>query len=88
MTVWKIVLTPGLATYQLPDGAKFLHVAEQRGEPCAWFLCHPEWPKTPRKVLVIGTGHAFPDEIKELVHLGTALLLGGALVVHAFEVTT
>jgi len=66
----------------MPRGAKVLHVAEQTGRLCAWALVDPaQKAVSPVRFAVHGTGHPF-DHSGDYV--GTALLLGGRLVLHVF----
>ena len=81
-TAWKFILQPK-TTVEIPDGAKILHIAQQREYLCMWALVDPEQPKVKRTFIVYGTGHDMPDDPGEFV--GTALMDGGSLVFHVFE---
>lgn len=82
MQIWKQVLEPE-TTFNPPIGTEFLHVAEQNGQVCLWFLCDPAQPTESRKVVCVGTGHETPANGE---YLGSALLMHSTLVIHAFEV--
>lgn len=82
--VWKFPLASvSVQEIDLPFGAAILHVAEQAGELHLWALCDPSAPRVPRGIAMIDTGAAAP--VEEGRHVGTLLLMGGALVKHVFE---
>lgn len=84
MTVWKYVLQ--VADYQpitMPTGAEILHVDEQHGHLCLWARVSAEHDTEVRYFTVIGTGHIVPPNG---AHVGSALMFGGDLVWHVFEV--
>lgn len=84
-TVWKTVLKPvDVQEVEVPTGAEFLHVAEQHGEICAWYRCDPHADKIKRTLAIVGTGHGAPDADQGR-YIGTAMMRGGALVLHVFE---
>lgn len=85
MTVWKYtLLAADLQRIEMPAGAQILHVAEQHGELCMWALVDPDEPPVAHRFTVIGTGHIAPS--RPAAYVGSALMLGGSLVWHVFEV--
>jgi hypothetical protein len=83
--VWKTVLAPIVRqVVRVPTGAEIIHVAEQGGHVCMWYLCDESAPLEDREVAIAGTGHAEVQE--DWTYLGTAMMQGGRLVLHAFEV--
>lgn len=87
--VWKFVLRydrlgDGRCVVEMPEGAKVLRVAEQYQEPALWAECDPEARTVGREFVIVGTGHQVPADAK--VYLGTAMLFGGQLVLHVYEV--
>lgn len=86
-TIWKfpIVITD-LQTVPLPDGAKVLTVAEQRGDLCLWAEVNPDAPKVKRTFEVFGTGHPMHTDMGvERGYVGTAQTEGGSFVWHVYE---
>jgi len=81
--IYKYPITPALSELRLPEGAKFLSLQEQQGEPQMWWLVEPDNKKVVRKIRVFGTGHELPA--KPLEFLGTFQTYGGSLVFHVFE---
>lgn len=84
LTIWKQELKPGVETYLLPDGARILSVAFQRGTPQMWFMCDPSRPKAERIIVFTGTGHPMED-IGEHKFIGTMLTDDQNFVFHVFE---
>lgn len=85
--VWKypLSLEAGFIRYQIPEGARFLHCAEQAGSICLWFEVRPDESRTQlRTFRIFGTGDASVDD--HLTYVGTALLSGGSFVFHVYEV--
>lgn len=88
--VYKYKLDPYVEEVMLPLGAQVLHVAAQGADINLWVLVDPV-PEDPilekRRFRAFGTGHPIPSNEDEcLLHVGTALLQGGTLVFHIFEV--
>lgn len=74
-----------IVTVQVREGARPLHVAEQRpGCMCLWAQVDTDAPLVLRTLYIFGTGEPWPDDAPPLVHLGSALLHGGSLVFHVF----
>lgn len=82
LQVWKFPLRPDEVVI-MPIGAKPLHVGEQFGSLVLWALCDDQADQEPRLFEIVGTGHPLPDY--PLDFIGTALLMGGTLVLHVFE---
>lgn len=82
--VWKMTLEPGRReTKDLPSGSQIIHVAAQGKYACVWFLCDPSQPDTERKFMTLMTGEHHHGQSAK--YLGTALIGGGAFVLHVFE---
>lgn len=84
-TIWKTNLE--LTTTQdieVPEGATMLCAREQGDNICVWYRCNTEAPKIKRRIYIIGTGHN-AEITKGAVYLGTATMMGGALIFHVFE---
>lgn len=86
-TVFKYVLEPGVSAITIPEGAEILTVQVQREQLVLWALVDPTAPTEIREFRVMGTGHEIGPEIGPDRHtyVGTAQLMGGALVMHVFE---
>jgi hypothetical protein len=82
-TIWKYTLLPD-QTLEMPAGAQVLTVREQGATIALWAKVDTLAPTEKRRFVVFGTGHEMPG--LALVYIGTAMLQGGALVLHAFEV--
>lgn len=83
-TIWKFVLQPK-CEIEMPEGAELLTVQEQGDDICLWAVVEPNSPRVTRKFVGFGTGHPIPGDL-QLKFVGTALLHGGALVFHIFEI--
>ena len=75
-------------TLDLPVGAEVLTCADQVRHATnvnlmLWALVDPDAPTEPRTFRLAGTGHRIDGEAR---YIATALLMGGALVLHLFEV--
>lgn len=61
-TIWKfplkIIDEQGIT---LHEGAEFLSLQMQRGQPCLWFLIDPNQPTAFVLVRIYGTGHHVDD---------------------------
>lgn len=61
-TIWKYVLSPAREQeLLLPKGSKILSAGMQMDDVCIWVLCSDKALLTPRRVLVVGTGHPADD---------------------------
>jgi hypothetical protein len=87
-TIWKIAMTPrghgGGQVFDVPQGAVFRHCAAQHDQIALWL----EIPDTTAAIesrwfRMFHTGSYLPAE--PMTYLGTALLDGGAYVVHVYE---
>ena len=83
--VYKYILNPGSTTLRLPCNAQVLSVASQGESLCLWAWLRPGNPSETRTFEVYGTGHEIPDVEGERKFIGTAQMLGGALIWHVFE---
>lgn len=86
-TIYKypIVLDASYLVIDVPDGAQFIHVAEQHGRICLWALVDSEAPMIRRQIRIIGTGLS-ADDVKIEQHIGSILVLNGTYVLHIFDV--
>ncbi len=90
-SIWKFTLAiTDLQEVEMPGGAEVISVATQRnhaGEEilCIWAIVDPMAVRVKRKFVVIGTGANIGPQL-DLKFIGTALMLGGKLVWHVFEV--
>ena len=86
LTVWKQELKPGVATYELPEGAQILSVAFQRGTPQMWYLCNPspDHGQEDRVIVFTGTGHPL-ENVGAHKFIGTMLTEDQNFVFHVFE---
>lgn len=69
---------------KLPADAEILCVAVQGTHVCLWYRFEPTRYTDIRRIAMCGTGHPAPSA-SEGKYLGTVLLHGGTLVLHAFE---
>jgi hypothetical protein len=75
-------------TFDMPEGAKLLHVAcqEGAGNVQLWAQVEPEILHESRTFRVFATGQPLTDtSFHEWHHVGTTLALSGALVWHLYE---
>ena len=86
--IWKYSFDLNTTEYafQIPQGAKPLHVREQRGTMCMWLLVDTEKPKERRIFVIQGTGHELSIDTDKAVYIGTAFMDSGNFVFHIFEV--
>ncbi len=73
---------------RMPRGASVLTAQMQNGVLCLWALVPQDGAphfgaEEDRRFLVVGTGHTLPESPTR--YLGTVQLMGGALVLHVFE---
>lgn len=83
--IWKRALK--LTQHQdveLPIGAKIIHVAEQDGNICLWFICDSTAKLEVKQIQIAGTGQEAPNG-DYYRYLGTAMLAKGLFVWHVFE---
>lgn len=79
MKIYKYNL-PGLM--ELPAGYTVLHIECQGDSPTVWCAVDPEAPLSPAGIIVLPTGADIPDGAQ---HLGSFLMMNGALVWHVFR---
>lgn len=91
-TVWKYHVTIDALVVQftqvqyIPDGARFLHAAEQDGDISLWYeIPDPAADPEPHRYQVFGTGNAPIGD--HLSWLATVPMIGGQLILHIYEVT-
>ena len=85
--IWKYKLPNPLhdgcsRSYEIPDGAVVLSVAEQDSDMQMWVMVDPEKPLVQRRVDVYGTGMPLSDMQRRFI--GTVVLR--SYVWHVFEV--
>lgn len=80
LTVWKFDLTLGPQHIQMPRGAKLLSAQTQGDKPCLWALVDDQALTEQRRVAVVGTGHAAPEDAQFV-----ATFQMGWLVFHVFD---
>jgi hypothetical protein len=88
--VWKFAIPlgthAGVTTFQIPEGARFLHCAEQYGAMCMWFeVLVGETRTVQRGFRIFGTGDETIDD--HLSYVGTGHFNGGTYVFHVYEVS-
>lgn len=82
-TIFKYPLElAGVQSVRMPAGATILTVQLQAGVPCVWAITDSAQPKVSRRLLLVGTGHALPDDHGRYV--GTFQPPRG-LVFHVFD---
>lgn len=82
--IWKYELRfSGQVTLNLPENARILSCQMQRNVPCLWVIVNPAKEKVERTFRVIGTGHFFDPDSRDLEYIAT--VQGHALVWHIFE---
>jgi hypothetical protein len=87
LRIWKWELDVTDIQYvAISEGAKLLDVQVQKGQCCIWALCDENAPLVPRKIAIYGTGNPIPDDPGN--YIATFQLHDGAMVFHAFELTT
>lgn len=89
MTVWKFeinLLGGDDAEFQMPQGARLLHVGVQSGQfpyvVAIWALVNPTMPTVRRRLYVRGTGHVVPEGVE---YVGSTITANGSLVWHVFD---
>jgi hypothetical protein len=83
--IWKYEIKTMETTHNLPMGAKFLSLAEQKGKVCLWFLVDENNHMEQRLFALFGTEELIPSFVK-MEYLGMVLVEGGRVVWHVFEV--
>ena len=90
MKVWKFSLDTKV---MMPLSAKILTVGGQGDDLFVWALVNPDERMVEHTFLIVGTGHAIPDEQFDPVSqvpkfAGTIFLHDRQLVIHVWEVAT
>ncbi len=85
MTIWKYPLAIVDSQHVvMPMTSELLHVDVQNGQVQLWAMVNPDRPTRPYLIHMFGTGHIVPKGL-EMIHIGSVMLEGGALVFHVFE---
>ena len=72
----------------IPVGARILNVGlDPGGDLCLWALVDKSRDPLPRTINIYGTGHPLPDDMTNLVYLGSVTMQRTRLVWHVFENT-
>ncbi len=82
-TIWKFTLA--IAEEQTIDGPRTmrpLKLAKQSGDPTLWAEVETEDLYVPHKILMFGTGHELPADLRVEDHIGT--VFDGGFVWHFF----
>lgn len=70
---------------EVPEGSEAIHVHEQEGAACIWFMRPPGTRLLePRTVVCLSTGEPIPSPVKDSDYIGTAHIHEGRTVVHVF----
>lgn len=85
-TIWKYpLLIMDSQTVTVTEGAEFLSVIEQYGNPTLYALVDPASPLESTEVLIRGTGQQIDEALLvSHVFIGTLKTFGGSLVWHIF----
>lgn len=83
--IFKYLLSAWPNEYMLPQGAVFLTVQTQYGEPQMWFEVDPNAPLEKRRFAALATGESIHMPQDKRKYLGTFQLNQGTLVFHVFE---
>lgn len=75
---------PGYVEMNMPDWCHLIHQDTQHENCCWWFELddEAEGHLVRRKLHIVWTGNSFDEN---LIHRGTFLVDGGALVLHIYE---
>lgn len=84
-TIWKYSLDlTDEQQLKIPKGSQILAVQVQRGDLVLWAIVDTEAPMEERGIVIVGTGHPFPN-VGIARHIGTVQMMDGALIWHVFE---
>lgn len=84
LTIFKVKMTiQDEQIIFIENGARFLTIQIQYGEPVLWVVVDPNAPSVERKIYIRGTGHML-GEAEQAYYVGTFQLEGGAFVGHVF----
>ena len=86
-TIYKKVLAiVDVQEVEVPKGTTILHIDKQRGNPCMWYECDTDAPRTTKTIHCYGTGNPMPDkDDADLAYLGTVIFRDDTLVLHFYE---
>lgn len=79
--VHKYTVHPSELSVDTYEGARFLHVANQREQITVWAEVNPQAPRCARFLHVVGTGFDAPEDAD---YIGTALMASGTFVFHIY----
>ena len=86
-TIWKYTMNGHKAVFHMPEGAEFLDLQVQHGNPTMWFVVDDTKPLEDRTFQFFGTGHELPENILEdFMFCGTFQI--ESFVFHTFEEIT
>lgn len=71
---------------KMRKGAQLLSFQTQGEQPCIWALVRETKEMETRHFRFAGTGHPIEEDSSSLQFIGTAQMMGGALIWHLFEV--
>jgi hypothetical protein len=69
----------------MPEGATILHVDNVNDQLAVWARVKPDARIVQRRLAVVGTGDAMAPESALGQHVGSAVLVGGRVVAHVFD---
>lgn len=79
-TIWKFPLTVGAQVIEMPDDATLLTAQMQYRTPMLWAKVNPNLLTRRRRIVVVGTGHAAPDDARYI-----STFQDGSFVWHVFD---
>ena len=80
-TIWKFSFKAlPLQEFNIPYGARLLHVGSQQDVPTLWVAVNPEQPLESRRFWIVGTGGEIP---RDATYVGTSV--GSVFVWHIYE---
>lgn len=87
-TIHKFPLFVNKLDIEMPKGARILTAREQHDTICVWAEVDTAQQTERRRFEVFGTGHPMREDMGiSREYIGTAILEGGALVLHVYEYT-
>jgi len=85
--IYKYEIKPDELRVEMPQGAKIVHVDNQREHLCLWAEIDPDAPVEVRQFAVFPTGGHIPEYPDVTVkHLGTVNVKDGFFIFHVYEV--
>lgn len=87
MTIYRYKLQPGLNEIKINGFYKILSTGEQHDDFYVWILTGNKKEELihPLKILCVMTGEEIDNSIDIINYIGSAHLLNGSVVSHAFE---